>query len=211
MSRGALYTPAVVVTVTVAPGSMRSTFSPSRRVPPCRRKTSWVGRVTRGGVEDRARGSPSYPKQSRPLSNPYLRCPQCPVSEEHPGSAVQHGHLAGLDSEAWEALGQRRGVEDLVNPQAPPAGLQLRLSRRPQQQQTRLPASPQPGQLALRPLPAPSPRLLCPCEHGDTSDTWDVLRPGAGAPHTGMGVTKGRGARVGCLGRVRTLTSHSPP
>lgn len=64
MSRGALYTPAVVVTVTVAPGWMLSTFSPSRRVPPCRRKTSWVGRATGGGYGDRARGPPSHPKPS---------------------------------------------------------------------------------------------------------------------------------------------------
>lgn len=128
-----------------------------------------------------------------PLRSAYLNCPQCPVSKEHPGSVVQHGHLASLEPEAREALGQRRGVEDLVNTQAPPAGLQLRLSRRPQHHQSRLPASHQSCQLALLPLPARTPSLLCPwgkLRHGDTSDTWDVLHPGAWALHTGMRVTR---------------------
>lgn len=44
MSRGARYSPAVVVTVITAPGSIRSTFSPSRTLPPRRRNASCVGR-----------------------------------------------------------------------------------------------------------------------------------------------------------------------
>lgn len=102
---------------------------------------------------------PCHPKAFHPPGSTYLRCPQCPVSEEHPGSAVQHGHLASLQPEAREALSQRRGIEDLIDTQAPLAGLQLRLSRRPQHHQSRLPASHQSRHLALLPLPARTPPL----------------------------------------------------
>lgn len=166
MSRGALYTPAVVVTVTMGPGSMCSTFCPSRRVPPWRQKPSWVGEGDRSWLQGQNQGTPipsqiipCHPKAFHPPSSTYLRCPQCPVSEEHPGSAVHHGHLASLQPEAREALSQRHGIEDLIDTQAPLAGLQLRLSRRPQHHQSRLPASHQSRHLALLPLPARTPPL----------------------------------------------------
>lgn len=108
--------------------------------------------VTGGGYRDKVGGHPPHP-----LGSTHLHRPQRPVGKEHPTGAVPQGHLVRLELEAREALGQRRGVEDVAGTQAAPAALQLRVTRRAQHHQPRLPAPQQPHQLTCHPLPIQTP------------------------------------------------------
>lgn len=162
--------------------------------------------MTGGGYRDKVGAPPSHP-----LGSTHLHRPQRPVGKEHPTSAVPHGHLAGLELEAGEALGQRRGVEDVADTRAAPAALQLWVTRRAQHHQPRPPAPRQPHQLTRHPLPGQTPPSLYHWgkpRSGGTGDAQDVLRPGARAPCGGT-LGKGTGGET-WRGSGRRYHTHPP-
>lgn len=120
--------------------------------------------MTGGGYRDKVGGHPPHP-----LGSTHLHRSQCPVGKEHPAGAVPQGHLARLELEAGEALGQPRGVEGVAGTQVMPAALQLWVTRRAQHHQPRLPAPQQPRQLTCRPLPIQTPLAL---PLGETEVQW---------------------------------------